>query len=296
MNNHGHIVGAASTSNGWYAPFIYRDGVMREIPLAETNFGTALDINDAGDILVELIVGGRAHGILITPESTIDLNEQTGLGPHLAVKRMNENRVVVGHLIDQEFTYEAVAWSNGVVHRLGILEAGQVSFADDINNVGDVLGIATRFSRPPDPHNYAVLFRNGGISVLGTFFGAAINDLGEVAGVDYDNGFQPCIHREGRLTHLGLLPGDHRGWAVDINNSAQVVGISEGPGEVYRPFLYEDGVMDDLQGLLKPNSGWLLYSVDAINDRGQITGVGYHHGLERPYLLTPKSFKSRRPQ
>jgi probable HAF family extracellular repeat protein len=81
---------------------------------------------------------------------------------------------------------------------------------------------------------------------------------------------------------------------ADINNSGQVVGISEGAGEVYRPFLCEDGVMYDLQELLKPNSGWVLYSTAAINDRGQITGVGYLHGRERPYLLTPKGIKSRR--
>src|SRR5215211_1328642 len=67
MNNHGHVVGYASSSNG-YAPFIYRDGVMSEIRITETNYGFALDINDAGDILVELIVGGQAHGVLITPE------------------------------------------------------------------------------------------------------------------------------------------------------------------------------------------------------------------------------------
>jgi len=294
MNNHGHVVGMAGTSNG-YAPFIYRDGVMREIPLGNPNFGQALDINDAGDILGELIVEGREHYLLVTSESTLDLTEQTGR--RLTLKRMNESRVIVGHVTDEQFVYEAIAWSNGVVHRLGVLETGQVSFAHGINNTGDILGIATRFSRPPDPHNYTVLFRNGGISVLGTFSGAALNDAGEVAGVNFDEtGFQACLYRDGRLTNLGVLPGDYRSWAVDINNSRQIVGISEAGGEIYHPFLYEDGVMYDLQELLKPNSAWVLYSPAAINDRGQITGIGYHHGLERPYLLTPKAIKSRRPQ
>jgi hypothetical protein len=45
--------------------------------------------------------------------------------------------------------------------------------------------------------------------------------------------------------------------------------------------------MYDLNNLIAPGSGWLLGAAYAINDRGQIVGVGTHNGQDRAFLLTP---------
>jgi len=49
----------------------------------------------------------------------------------------------------------------------------------------------------------------------------------------------------------------------------------------------ETSGMLDLRTFLPPRSGWALYGAAAINDAGQITGVGEHDGIVRGYLISP---------
>ena len=72
------------------------------------------------------------------------------------------------------------------------------------------------------------------------------------------------------MTDLGslLIGGNSR--AYDINNLGQVVGSSGHPG-----FLWQDGVMTDLNDLIPPGAGWDIRVARAINDSGQIAGYGY---------------------
>ena len=50
MNNSGQIVGASDAADGRPRPFLYSDGRMTEI--GATNYGSAEDINDRGQVLV----------------------------------------------------------------------------------------------------------------------------------------------------------------------------------------------------------------------------------------------------
>ena len=54
-----------------------------------------------------------------------------------------------------------------------------------------------------------------------------------------------------------------------------------------RAFLYRRGRMIDLNDLIPVNADWILEEASGINDRGQIVGLGQHHGQERAFLLTP---------
>jgi len=50
-----------------------------------------------------------------------------------------------------------------------------------------------------------------------------------------------------------------------------------------------DGAMHDLTEFIKPNTGWTFLTADAINDKGEIAGIGQiHGGAHTAYLLTPK--------
>jgi len=84
------------------------------------------------------------------------------------------------------------------------------------------------------------------------------------------------------MTDLGALPGEYQTQicALGINNSGQVVGYSNG-----RPFLYNGGVMTNLNDLIDQASGWTLNEANAINDSGQIVGIGMD--MNRALLLTP---------
>jgi probable HAF family extracellular repeat protein len=90
---------------------------------------------------------------------------------------------------------------------------------------------------------------------------------------------------------LGTLPGDFASFAIGINDEGQVVGQSIGPDfSSVRAFLWEKGVMTDLNTLVAVNPGKLSLLVgESINDRKEIIGLavdaaGNSHG----YMAIPR--------
>ena len=89
------------------------------------------------------------------------------------------------------------------------------------------------------------------------------------------------------MTDLGQLY-NAGSTALDINGSRQIVGFSAAPGGVGdHAFLWESGVMTDLNSLIPSGTGWRLVNARGINDSGQIVGWGYNGSLTRAFLLTP---------
>ena len=166
---------------------------------------------------------------------------------------------------------------------------------------------------------------SGGASMfdLGTLGGknsgaTAINDKGQVVGFsnihDAGTALNPTnpyvsfasaeathafLYQDGKMQDLGTLPGFRSSYAMGINALGQVVGTAsntdwspsegyttQGGGPLGHAFLYEKGAMEDLNALLPKASGWVLESATAINDGGQVTGMGLYQGQERGYLLT----------
>ena len=50
----------------------------------------------------------------------------------------------------------------------------------------------------------------------------------------------------GVVTDIGPLPGESSSGAFDINNSGQVIGLSRAPGEEWEAFIWDNGVLTDL--------------------------------------------------
>ena len=87
---------------------------------------------------------------------------------------------------------------------------------------------------------------------------------------------------------LPLLAGDIAGAATSINTSRQVVGYSNDAGGNVHPWIYQGGVLSNLNDLIEPGSGLtgpiaLLFD---INDEGVITG-GTTSG--QAFVATPVS-------
>jgi probable HAF family extracellular repeat protein len=109
----------------------------------------------------------------------------------------------------------------------------------------------------------------------------AINNEGTVvgfslpAGQDGTRNFEAFLWtQEGGIQRLGELPGDIRAEALGVNERNQVVGLSRGGPHQFRAFIWQNGVMSDLNNMTTPGSEFLLYAND-INNRGEITGQAF---------------------
>jgi probable HAF family extracellular repeat protein len=91
-----------------------------------------------------------------------------------------------------------------------------------------------------------------------------------------DSAASPNYHafiwtKSGGMTDMGTLPGDSFSIAWGINEQGQVVGQSIDASGSSRAFLWQNGVMTDLNTLVAAGPLSLVYAND-INDSGEIAG------------------------
>ena len=84
-----------------------------------------------------------------------------------------------------------------------------------------------------------------------------------------------ALWQNGVLTNLGTLPGDMSAIATGINDQGQVVGSTwDSSFNWSRAFIYQDGVMTDLNTLFLKGTNLRATMANKINERGQISGMG----------------------
>ena len=187
----------------------------------------------------------------------------------------------------QTLQFRAVIWKpDGTMRELPPLPGDSTSAATAINDLGQVVGIsgACGIAVGGVSAAHSVLWQNGVPSEIPNLGGhtwntpTAINNEGTVvgfslpAGQDGTRNFEAFLWTQaGGLVRLGKLPGDIRAEALGVNEKNQVVGLSRGGPHVFRGFLWQNGVMTDLNCLTVPGSPFLLFAND-INDRGEISG------------------------
>lgn len=187
----------------------------------------------------------------------------------------------------QTLQFRAVIWEpDGSVKELPPLPGDSTSAATAINDLGQVVGIsgACGIAVGGVSAAHSVLWQNGVPSEIANLGGhtwntpTAINNQGTVvgfslpAGQDGTRNFEAFLWTQaGGLVRVGKLPGDIRAEALGVNEKNQVVGLSRGGPHVFRAFLWQNGVMTDLNCLTLPGSQFLLLAGD-INDRGEISG------------------------
>jgi probable HAF family extracellular repeat protein len=273
-NNHGLISGISDTSivdplgeiwscaEGFFPSssghtcqgFAWKDNVMRALPTLGGNNGFAAGDNNFGQIV------GWA-------ETTY--HDPTCIPP-------------------QVLQFEAVIYGPGQeqIQPLPPLPGDVDGAATAINEQGQVVGIsgicANAIGGLTAAH--AVLWENGTPTNIGNLGGVAwntptaINNRGAIVGfsdLPGDSAANPNYHaflwtKNGGIQDLNTLPGDTMSIAWGINDQGQVVGQSIGSAGS-RAFLWQNGVMTDLNTLVPQGSLSLVYAND-INSSGEIVG------------------------
>ena len=85
---------------------------------------------------------------------------------------------------------------------------------------------------------------------------------------------------------LGTLGGT-QAIAYGINDSDVIVGgsLTATNHATFHAFIYQGGIMTDLNTLIDPASGWHLTEALAINNAGQIVGYGTFNGQQTGFVL-----------
>jgi uncharacterized membrane protein len=120
-----------------------------------------------------------------------------------------------------------------------------------------------------------------------------INDLNKIVGVTgsnlrttpvtYSRAFNYDFDTD-NMTILPVLEGGLRSSASDINENSQVVGSSESVAGNHAVIWDETGSIVDLNDAITV-SGWVVTSATAINDNGDIVGIGTLDGVNHGFLL-----------
>jgi len=200
-----------------------------------------------------------------------------------------------------QLVIHAVLWSDREkIKDLGTF-GGYDSYAAAINRRGQVVGLAANAT--PDPNALFLLGQQAraflwdektGMQDLGTLgtgndaFATYVNDRGQVAGYAYTNTtpnpannlcgllqfglgvptVDPFFWENGAMIDVGTL-GGVCGYATDLNNLGQVIGVSDLAGDLtFHPFSWtKSGGMKDL-GTFGGDNG----QANAVNDAGEIVG------------------------
>jgi probable HAF family extracellular repeat protein len=221
----GHCTGWQNLQLG----FVWQNGVMTALPTLGGNNGEATGVNNLGQVVGFAETATQDPNCV--PPQVLDINaavwgpkkgEVHALPPFTgdvlsAAAGINDNGDVVGGsgtcgIIESgALSVHAVVWRNGLVFNLPGLGGVMNNVALAINNAGQIAGIS---DPPGDATTYAGLWQNGA------------------------------------MTTLGPLPGDVMSTAYDINAQGQVVGDSCDANFNCRAFLWDKGVMMDLNSLI----------------------------------------------
>ena len=205
------------------------------------------------------------------------------------------------------FIFHAFVWGGTGLQDLGTLPGGYFSFAEAINQRGQIAGISENGQIDPvtgNPEFHAVLWEDGKIRDLGTLggtssFADSLNNRGQIIGAALNNVPDPFsivgvgsnttltqtrafLWEDGRMHDLGTLGGPDS-FPVFVNNRGQVAGMSytsydPDPNTLVPPldpFLWtKDTGMQDLGNFGGTNPFGLFSGfVVGLNNRGQITGT-----------------------
>lgn len=329
INNAGRVSGAATVPGEHQHAFFWADGTMTDAgTLGGLNSEAAgrseraelaiLSDTPERDPLEENFCGlgsGLVCGAAVWRHGTMTALPTLG-GINAAAFMDNTAGMIVGVAEDgtadatciapQKTHFQAVMWYRGTVHKLPPLPGDEVGVALRLNDKGQAAGTSGLCSNTTyggfalGPH--AVLWDHGrpisvgDLGTDGTSVAADVNNRGEVVGSASvpGGGLHPFLWtRAGGIRDLGVMssdPADAANTPFEINDRGQMVGAScDVTLAVCRGYLWQHGVMTDINELLPDDSPLYVMLPFALNDRGQIAGLALvkNTGEVHAFLATP---------
>ena len=245
----------------------------------------AFDVNDAGQVAVTGQYDGSRrfyHALRWRAGQLDDLGQLGSQTFHSFATALNQQGQVVGGSPSEAGGFGA-ARDRAFFHDgtqlvdLGALVSGGRSFAFDVNDAGDVVGLSeTGDTFLGQRVSHAVLWTAGEVVDLGTLGGTyscahALNASGAIVGTSLtDDGPLHAFLWSGAMSDLGTL-GGAASEAWDVNDAGQIVGWAHDAAGRRRPFLFATGVMRDLG----TPSGMQVGEAFAVNAHGQAVGTAW---------------------
>ena len=330
INEHGEAAGTASTGGENETAFRYRGpksgGMEAVVSVPMDSITRGFGINDAGQIVGDSSFGtdpaseaARARrAAIFTDKGVADLGTLDEKSPFSRANDINASGQVVGfsgQVFDSNASRAFIWTADTGMLDIGTL-GGDYAQASAINDNGYVTGSATTSEEAvaethafllhrPITNTEAPSYPMQDLGTLGGSFshGTSINANNHVVGYSTlaDGRFHAFLH-DGKTMHdigaLGKEDKADQSFALGVNNADHVVGYTFLPlqrGAQQVAFLYHGGVMVDLNELIgSAAKDYLLYSANAINDRGQIVATAYAYNSRsfRAVLLTPVKLSS----
>ncbi|MBL9135057.1 MAG: hypothetical protein JNK85_04280 [Verrucomicrobiales bacterium] len=255
-------------------------GAVASLALALNNQGQAVGISGEPFPLSHPVVWRHASSdpvALPLPEGALG-GMATGINAH---------GLVIGAIITSEGLASPLAWRNGQPALLPLNPANPNSegWCFAVNDRGTVVGHID---------GIPTAWINGSPVTLGSFGGAfgyasSINNRGLIAGSAETPDGNPHAYMWANGVMVRLGGDEPYSSALSLNNRGEIVGAAGLANLEGRAVLWTGTERVWLGDRIPSDSGWTLLEADCINDRGQITGIGYHDGQPRVFLLTPRS-------
>src|SRR6266849_1385891 len=289
MNAAGDVVAATPTASGNTHAALFHNGQVIDLGTLGGLNSEANGINNFGQIVGDSqTANGTAHAFLYTNNVMTDLG--TLGGPNSYAIAVNDSAQIVGNSDLADGTSHAFLYAAGVMTDLGAVSA--VS----INASGQVL---------VSDSSFAFVYSNGAMQPLplpqcnGSPFqyGAAyaMNDSGEVVGEAWAwiGSMLVCddaiLISGGQVKDIGFGPSSFT-TAIAINGPGHILG----KGWTYcdgsfcqLEYTFLDGAVLFYSVSTPDSSGWFSLLGSAINDAGQIAGIGNNASGQRAFLMTP---------
>jgi uncharacterized membrane protein len=247
----------------------------------EFHFTEPVALMNSGDVVINALdaQARKRRAFVYSNRSVIAL-----VGNQTLAHGVSPSGIIVGEWVpDGKATSDAVYWNQNLPHSIGLCCGGTLKAA---NKVGEMIGDA--YDEQGRYHAF-VWSPSQGRRIMGPLdrysSAVAINDAGHIL---LQVGSEAYLDEAGNLQHLDLSAKFYNS-ARAMNNCDVVVGGYGPDSDHYRAFLWTATAgFRDLNSLIPRDTGWTLGSATAINDRGEIVGVGDIHHDERGFLLIPQ--------